>query len=142
MAKRKHKVWLSSCIFDRTVDTEWAYESCKDNKERGNLLSLAEYSQIVKIQEQIYGLIHRHKDIELVGFYQSSGARFYTILRLKKEDEKFLEELDIAPYSFIYPELLFTRLWNRPNVPYEEINFCERLEVLVNEIKLSHKQER
>jgi len=119
---RKCKIWMSSSIFDD--DFLYDVEGVNPNtREYHKIYTQSQFNQIKTIKEKIETLLDRHKEIELEGFYISSGARYYVALSLKSEFKDYLSELSV-PNS--YDSLI--RLRNAPNTCYSRIDLNEEYE--------------
>lgn len=121
MAK-KCKIWMSSSIFDDHIlhDTEHINPN---SEEYHKIYARSRFTQIETIKKSVENLLENHKEIELEGFYVSSGATYYIALSLKREFEDYVYQLPM------------NRLWNKPNTCYERINLNETYEKLKMEVE-------
>ena len=121
MAK-KCKIWMSNSIFDNNILHD--VEHINHNSEEYHKICVqSRFTQIETIKKSVENLLKNHKEIDLEGFYISSGATYYIALSLKREFEDYIYQLPM------------NRLWNKPNTRYRRININEEYKKLKMEVE-------
>lgn len=129
--ERKHKIWISAGV--HTINFSRVTEGLHPKTEEYRMADvLSRYVQTALVRCEIEGLIMRHKDIELKGYY-ISGSKYYIELLADWDNEKYIDELPISCSTFLPAEPML-KMNSRPRIGYRKIDINEEYERLKRKV--------